>query len=240
MKKALGILGGMGPQASVDLFQKIVDLTAAVADADHMRIYIDNHPQIDDRIAAVLEGVGNPVAGMLESLQKLEKCGADVIAIPCVSAHYFLPRLCEKANSQILDMLEIIVRVCERRYGGLCAGVLSSTATSKTGLVTDKLAANGIDFISPQPHHQREIGELILSVKAKRTEETLRPFANILDEMHSRGADFFVLACTELPIIAQALGSVYPFLDVTEELAAAAIEACGYHIKRGDCGSSPQ
>jgi len=232
MRKSLGILGGMGPQATVDLFQKIIDLTQTATDAGHMRIYVDNHPQIPDRIAAIMEGKGDVATAMIESRRKLEGCGANVIIVPCVTAHYFLPQVREGAVARVLDMLELIVQACQSRYAGRRAGVLSSTATAKSGLVTDRLAAAGIDFISPSQAHQQEIAQLILQVKAKRTNETLRPFADILNELYGRGADFFILACTELPIIAQELGPVYPFLDATEELAVAAIEACGYTLHK--------
>lgn len=225
MKKKLGILGGMGPQATADLFQKIIDKTNAARDAEHLRIFIDNNPQIPDRIAAVLEGKGDVQGAMQKSLQVLENCGADVIVVPCVTAHYFLPQL--KSSALVLDMLDVITDVCNTRFYGKTAGILSSTATAQCGLVTNRLAAGGgIKYLSPLMHHQEKLGHIILQVKAKKAEETLPCFKEILREMQGRGADFFILACSELPIIAQFIENEYNFLNVTDELAATAIHAC--------------
>ena len=86
MHKSIGILGGMGPMATVALFQKIVALTKADSDNDHIRIYIDNNPQIPDRTTAILKGK-DPVPQMLDALRHLEACGADCIVMPCNTAH---------------------------------------------------------------------------------------------------------------------------------------------------------
>jgi aspartate racemase len=227
MKKSLGILGGMGPQATADLFQKIIDLTDAASDAEHMRIYIDNHPQIPDRIAAILKGIGDPLPALRESLGKLEACGADIIAIPCVSAHFFLPSLQKAAKSQILDMLELIVQACHKHFPGKRAGLLTSVAAARAGLVSKRLESAGIPTVSPLPNHQLQLGDLILHVKAKQTKQTREPFKAITTEMHKRGADYFVLGCTELPIITQIHDFPYAFLDATQELARGAVTACG-------------
>lgn len=98
MKKSIGILGGMGPMATADLFQKITALTAAERDRDHIRVYIDSNASIPDRTAAILEGGEDPIPAMTESLRKLELCGAGCVIMPCNTAHYFLPRLVERTE----------------------------------------------------------------------------------------------------------------------------------------------
>lgn len=229
MQKALGILGGMGPQATVDLQQKIISLTDARRDAEHLRVYVDNHPQIEDRIAAILATDGpNPTASMQESLDKLAAAGAQCIAMPCVTAHYFLPQLVVPPGAQFLNMLEVAVAACVRQYAGRRAGVLSSVATAQCGLFTKALAQAGLPYLEPQPEDQQLLGRLILDVKAKAPmPEIARKFAAVTDEMASRGAEYFVLACTELPLIAAAYRSPYAMVDATTELAKAAVTACG-------------
>ena len=106
MKKSIGILGGMGPLATADLFRKIVTMTDAGCDNDHIRIYIDNNSSIPDRTAAILAGGADPVPIMAQSLKKLEDCGADCIIMPCNTAHYFLPRLQAMTETPILSMLD--------------------------------------------------------------------------------------------------------------------------------------
>ena len=93
MKKTIGILGGMGPLATADLFRKITMLTKAGCDNDHVRVYIDSNSAIPDRTAAILSGGKDPVPEMSSALRHLEACGADCIIMPCNTAHYFLPQL---------------------------------------------------------------------------------------------------------------------------------------------------
>ena len=96
MEKSIGILGGMGPLATADLLRKIVLVTRAEKDGDHVRVYIDDNPRIPDRTAAILSGGESPLPQMTDSLEKLEKCGASCIIMPCNTAHYFLPELQKK------------------------------------------------------------------------------------------------------------------------------------------------
>ncbi len=106
MKKSIGILGGMGPLATADLFQKIISLTAAASDNEHIRVYIDSNSSIPDRTEAILSGGPDPLPAMRDSLRKLEACGADCVVMPCNTAHYFLPRLQGLTDIPFLSMLE--------------------------------------------------------------------------------------------------------------------------------------
>ena len=227
MKKALGILGGMGPQATIDLQQKILNLTEALSDQEHLRVYVDNHPQIPDRIGAVLDNAPSPVPAMQESLDKLVAMGAACIAMPCVSAHYFLPQLVVPERVVFLDMLQIMALACAKRYAGLKAGILCSEATARCRLPSSYLELCSVSHFYPRAQEQQILGRLILDVKAK-TDLTalavnLRPIAA---EMAGRGADYFVLACTELPIIVKFEPLPYLCLDATTELARAAVLCC--------------
>lgn len=105
MGNSIGILGGMGPMATADLFQKIVSLTDAAGDNGHIRLYIDSNASIPDRTAAILDGGEDPLPAMTDSLRKLEACGADCIIMPCNTAHYFLPRLAERTALPFISMI---------------------------------------------------------------------------------------------------------------------------------------
>ena len=105
-KKSIGILGGMGPLATADLFRKIVLMTKAERDSDHIRIYIDDNCFIPDRTGAILRGGESPLPQMRDSLSKLQACGADCIIMPCNTAHYFLPELKKDASVPFISILE--------------------------------------------------------------------------------------------------------------------------------------
>ena len=91
-KKTIGILGGMGPLATADLFRKIITLTRADCDRDHIRVYIDSNSAIPDRNGAILHGGPDPTEEMTSALRHLEACGADCLILPCNTAHFFLPQ----------------------------------------------------------------------------------------------------------------------------------------------------
>lgn len=227
---ALGVLGGMGPQATVDFLQNILDQTGAARDREHLRMHVDFHPQIPDRIAAVLGGGIEPTPAMQQSLAILCQAGARVIAMPCVSAHFFLPRLQIPADVQFLNMLEIAASACAQRKPGQRVGILASVATAESAMMQQACAAAQVPYCLPQHEDQQTLGELILWVKARRIQQAVAPFEAICQRLAAAGADYFLLACTELPLIAAAASTDRCFVNATTELARAAIRACGYPL----------
>jgi len=229
----LGILGGMGPQATIDLQQKILNLTVAQRDSEHMRVFVDNHPQIPDRIGAILRNTQSPAPAIQESMDKLATIGAGCIVIPCISAHYFLSQITIPKEVCFLDMLEIAAEACAIRHAGKKVGVLCTVGTAQSGLFTRYLERFSVPSIYPQEDDQNKVGQLILDVKAGLD---LTPVAAslraIAAEMTGRGAEYFVLACTEIPIIHGHEPLPYPCVDATYELAKAAILRCGYDLKQ--------
>lgn len=230
MKKAIGILGGMGPMATVDLFKKIVANTLAGSDREHIRIYIDNNAQIPDRTAAILDGGEDPVPAMLDSLRKLEACGADCVIVPCNTAHYFVPRLLEQTQTPVLNMIEETAKACATELPGKVAGLLGTTGTLKTGLYNHALRAADVDYILPDEACQQALMRVIYDgVKADAEPESYREDMEfVLKTMIAQGAQYFVLACTELPLAFEALHIPQTAVDPTLVLARAAIRFCGY------------
>ena len=206
MKKSIGILGGMGPMATADLFQKITALTAASCDREHIRIYIDSNPAIPDRTAAILEGGEDPLPAMTDALRHLEACGADCLIMPCNTAHYFLPRLQPLTEIPFLSMTETAARRCRELHPGRTV---------------------------PEPEEREALMQVIYGgVKAGADPEQYRkPLETVLAALSRRGADYFLPACTELPLAFQSLGLACPAVDPTLELARAAVLYCGYPVK---------
>lgn len=234
MKKSIGILGGMGPLATADLFRKIVLLTDAAGDNDHIRIYIDDNASIPDRTAAILQGGADPLPAMTDSLRKLESCGADCIIMPCNTAHYFLPRLQALTEVPFLSMLEATAKACRARFPGRTAAVLATKGTLAAGLYQRALEAESVPFLIPGGPEQDALMRVIYGgVKAGSPPDAYRAdMASVLDALTGRGADYFILGCTELPLAAQALALTVPAVDPTSELAKAAIRFCGYSVNK--------
>ena len=233
MKKSIGILGGMGPLATADLFRKIVTMTKAACDNEHIRIYIDDNSAIPDRTAAILSGGKDPVEEMSDSLQKLAACGADCILMPCNTAHYFLPRLQAKTNVPFISMLEATAKACAAQFPGKTAAILATKGTLATGLYEKALAAEGVACLVPNEAQQDALMRVIYDgVKADADPETYRAdMEKVLKQMRDGGADYFILGCTELPLAAQLLSLPQATIDPTAELAKAAIAFCGYEVK---------
>lgn len=235
MKKTIGILGGMGPLATADLFRKIVLLTGAERDNDHIRIYIDNNTRIPDRTAAILSGGPDPVPEMAAALRNLEACGADCVVMPCNTAHYFLPRLRKMTETPILSMLDITAEACAKTYPGKRAGILATRGTLSTGLYDRAMRAQGVECVLPdEPGRDVLMTAIYDGVKKGAPLAPMRDgLISLLERMASQGAGYFVLACTELPIVREVLELPGDFVDPTAELAKAAIQFCGCPLREG-------
>ena len=233
MGKSIGILGGMGPLATADLFRKITLLTDAACDNDHIRVYIDSNSAIADRTAAILSGGKDPLPEMTAALRHLEACGADCIIMPCNTAHYFLPQLQALTPTPFVSMLDATAKACAAQHPGQTAAILATKGTLATKLYHQALDAQHVRHLTPSDTEQDTLMYLIYEiVKAARplAPETER-WQQLLDALRARGADYFILGCTELPILADTLPVPGPFIDPTAELAKAAIRYCGYRVK---------
>lgn len=171
-KKTIGILGGMGPLATADLFEKITLLTKAETDRDHIRVYIDSNTNIPDRTAAILNGGADPVSEMADALKHLEQCGADCVIMPCNTAHYFLPRLQAMTKLPFLSILTAAAEAWrpavprkDRRNSG-------DPGTLAAGLYQQALAVQGVEYLVPDEAEQDALMRVIYDgVKAGRGPE---------------------------------------------------------------------
>ena len=233
MQKSLAILGGMGSLATANFMTLVVSHTEAAIDDDHLRIYVDCHPQIPPRLAA-LEGNGeDPTPAIIRSIKKLESIGADIIVMPCVTAHGFYDSFVSAATVPFLNLPDIVVDACAHDYPMERAGLLSTAATRDFGILSKPLDRYNVPYLLTNDDEQDILAKLIAGVKANADIAAMvKDFTAVLDPMKERGADYFVLGCTELPLIANhmAVGK-YRFLDPTYELAKASILACGGTFK---------
>lgn len=232
-KKTIGILGGMGPLATADLFQKIVLLTKADTDREHIRVYIDSNANIPDRTAAILSGGEDPVPEMASALRHLEACGADCIIMPCNTAHYFLPRLQAMTKIPFLSILTAAAEACKAQFPGKTVGILATRGTLAANLYQEALVQAGVPYLVPDAPAQDALMRVIYDgVKAGKGPDSYRAdFLTVLEQMSAGGAEVFLLGCTELPLAAEALNIALTTVDPTAELAKASIRFCGYGVR---------
>ena len=229
-KKVVGIIGGMGPGATALLFQKLIDYTDAKADSEHIHIIIDNNTEIPDRTTAILQGKDTPVPYICESGKKLVSCGAELLLIPCNTSHYFYDRIQQQLAVPVINMIEETARVCLKN-GYTRVGVLATTGTCNTHTYDKELKKFGIESIYPDEEGQEKVMEIIYDqVKAGRKID-----ASIIDhtlkKMTAKGAQAFILGCTELPFAIKNGDFGYHFLDSLDILAKRTIELAGYRLK---------
>lgn len=230
-ERIIGILGGMGPDATFDLFKKIIKNTEAARDQDHLRVFIDNNPKIPDRSPAIL-GLGkNPLPMMIESAKNLELVGADFIAIPCVSAHYFIKQLRDRIAIPVISIIDEVAREIERRLPDIKRiGLIATTGTIRAGLFQDRLGEIGVEVLVPPPKDQENIimsaiyGESGIKAGFISLENNVKILkaSNALIEKGSQG---IIGGCTEVPLVLQKNDIAVPFFDSLNILALACIRA---------------
>ena len=231
MKKTIGIVGGMGPLATCDLFKKIVEITDAACDQDHVRVCIDSNTEISDRTAAILSGGKNPVPEMVKSAVRLQGMGADVLIMPCNTAHYFYNQIVPFVDTPFLNMLEETAKEIKRR-GIKKVGLLATDGTCQSGVYKTVFDAAGIEMLSPSPVGQQAVMDVIYKgVKAGNLSIDLSGFNKAMDELFEAGAEVLVLGCTELPVAFELLHIDRPNIDPTLVLAAAAVRFVGAKVK---------
>lgn len=228
-KKVIGIIGGMGPMATVDIFRKIVSMTEAENDAQHIHILIDNDTAIPDRTEAILHGGTSPVPYIIASARRLEAMGADLLVMPCNTGHFFHEEISAGCSVPLLSMPEETAAAV-KAMGLSCVGLLATDGSVKSYFLDRAFDRFGIKLLRPDDAAQKEVMRLIYDeVKAGLVPHPQRLFP-ALDAMSTDGAEGFVLGCTELPIAFEGVDG-YRFIDPTAILAAAAIKAAGYEVK---------
>lgn len=228
MKRVVGILGGMGPAATVDLFARIVQATPARKDQDHLHILIDNNPAVPDRTAAILRGGADPLPALLTGLQRLETQGAELLAMPCNTAHHYLPALQDAAAGRFLDM--IAETACALRVAcgaGAVVGILATEGTLACGLYQKACRAAGLEPMTPDAGGARTVMEAIYGtegIKAGGPEAVARArLQQVCADLERRGAQAILLGCTELPLALRAEDLSLPLIASNQALAEAVV-----------------
>lgn len=224
----LGILGGLGPAASCYLYQMLIDHTPAGCDQDHLDLVISSRASTPDRTAFILgKSKEDPFAVMEQDGFSLVNYGATVLAIPCNTAHYFYDRLQRSLPVPVLNMIQLTVRTAK---AGGCQklGILATSGTVASCSYQRMCAAEGIGCAVPSEADQAALMNTIIYGQIKSGKPVdLELFGRIADGLKAQGCQKAVLGCTELSLIKRDYGLDDFFIDSTEVLAKATIEACG-------------
>ncbi|MGE5627367.1 MAG: aspartate/glutamate racemase family protein [Solirubrobacterales bacterium] len=227
-KKTIGILGGMGPLATEDLFHKIVTLTDAKSDNDHIHIIIDSYTDIPDRTSFILGHGEDPTQYLIEAALKLELMGADVIIMPCNTAHYFYDEIVKYLRIPFINMIEEVAKKIKKISPDIIkVGLLATEGTCQAGVYDKELKKYGIEVVKLNEEYQNKISNLIYGIKAGQIRFSIDDINSIISFFESEKVDTVILGCTELPVAFQMMNIKGNFIDPTKILAQSAIESVG-------------
>jgi len=224
--RRIGILGGMGPAAAIDLQAKILAATPAGADPDHLPVVVWNVPQVPDRVAAVLGAGPSPLPAMVEGARALEAAGCEAFAVACNTAHFWAAELAASVRIPLVHIADAAVEaLASLPVPPLRVGLLATRGTLAAAFYGDRLARRGFDWLAPTEAEQRDLVDAAIArVKAGDAAGARAPLEAAVRALASRGADAVLLACTELPLAAEGAATAIPVLDASRALAEALVD----------------
>lgn len=228
-EKVIGILGGMGPEATIDLFQKIVHLRKVKRDQEHFRIIIDNNPKIPDRTAEILGKGEGVLSALVATAKNLKAAGADFIIMPCVTAHFFFDELNSKLDIPMISIVDELIRELKFSFYHIRRiGLLSTSGTIAGRVFHKKLEGIGLEIIVPSEATQREaVMEAIYGERGIKSGykglKNKKKLVYAAEELIAKGAEGIIAGCTEIPIVLHQKDLSVPFFDTLLILARSAI-----------------
>lgn len=222
----LGILGGLGPMSTFRFCELLTAHTKASSDGDHIDMIVSSRATTPDRTDFILgRSDKDPLPVMLEELKRLEKAGADLIVIPCNTAHYFYKGLQKESRVPIINIIEETVAFLQK--GGIRRiGLLATEGTVKSGAYADVCRKAGIECLAPTDEEQAVISEVIYQSVKQNKPADLQAFLAVAESLRKKGCEKLVLGCTELSLLDLSYAPKDLFLDSLDVLAYKTILAC--------------
>lgn len=220
--RRVGILGGMGPQATILLMQKVLDAVPAADDVDHVPLLVDQNPQVPSRIRRLIEGKGDDPGPVLVGMaQRLVATGAEALAMPCNTAHHYAPSIRAAVKVPFLDMIDLSVKRAAQLAGpNGCVGILASPAVRKIALFDAALAKFGVKALYPED--EPALLSAIRQIKAEGPGPEVNAALRAASaELLQKGAVVQMIACTEFSLLPDALAPGAKGFDTLDVLAEA-------------------
>lgn len=235
MGECFGIVGGLGPKATVHFLNHIVARTAAKRDQDHPQFILLQHPQIPDRTDYILDpSKPNPLPYLLKDVQSLSEAGVSFIVIPCNTAHYFFDQLQDSCSVPIINMIRETVRYITTHFSAdKKIGLLGTPGTLRSNLYQKELLEAGLTPVLPTEAIQNKVNALIFRQVKQGHCVDYRTYLDVLKNMYALGCHQLILGCTELSTIEdEADAHDFPLVDAQAVLAERSIQRAGKRVKR--------
>ncbi|MFC2045764.1 aspartate/glutamate racemase family protein [Chloroflexota bacterium] len=224
--KVVGILGGIGPEATSDLLCRIIKATPVCNEQEHLRIIVDCNPQIPDRTQAILGKGESPLEELIKTALNLEKAGAEIIAIPCNTAHYYLNEVQRYIHPPIINMISETASYILRQFPRITkAGLLATTGTVKTQIYVQYLKP--CEVLVPDDKNQKELMDTIYGKKGIKLSylkgNTRNRVIEIAHAIIENGAEAIIAGCTEISLVLRQKDITVPLVDPMDILALAVV-----------------
>lgn len=230
MKQAVGVIGGVGPMATVYYMQRVIEMTKAGCDQEHINMLVFNDCDIPDRTAFITEkSPDNPLPVMVEDAKRLEAAGCEFVVIPCNTAHYFYDELEQAVEIPVVNIVEETIRYAKARVQDLsCVGIMATTGTIVTGTYQKYAERAGLSFAVPDEDEQDLLMQIIYDgVKAGKPVPRA-DFDRVANHLRAKGAQCLILGCTELSVLKRDLPINNPdVLDSIDVLASETVRRSG-------------
>lgn len=199
---------------------RVIAATPAADDADHVPLIVDQNPQVPSRIAALIEGTGADPAPVLAAMaRRLEKAGAEALAMPCNTAHHYAPAIRAAAGVPLIDMVALSAEAAARVGQGGRVGILASPAVQRIGLFDAALSPHGLQAVYPAD--QAALLGAIRAIKREGTSPAARTaLAAAARDLRQQGASVQLVACTEFSLLADAARDEAEVIDTLDVLVA--------------------
>ncbi|NTG64812.1 aspartate/glutamate racemase family protein [Rhizobium rhizogenes] len=224
----IGILGGMGPLATADLFKKIIYATGAATDQEHLPVIICSDPRIPDRQSAFFEDRHeiSPLPAMLRGIRSLEAAGAQCIVVACNTAHHWFDVLQAETALPLLHIADAAcLEIKNLTHQPRKVALLGTLATVESGFYQARLLSLGLPFVVLSPAESEKTFDRAIALVKKGDVDAAAPIAvEAIEKVVSKGADLAILACTELPVALANIDSPIQLLDATDALAKRVVQ----------------
>lgn len=228
--KVVGVLGGLGPEATVDFLSKVVARSGATADQEHIRLIVDINPTVPDRNRAVAGEGPSPGPALAAMARGLERAGADFLVMVCNTAHAFQGDISSATDLPFVSLIdETVAATLTRAPAARTVGVLATAGSLDARLYQDAFAERGVGVVAPENESRRRFMELLYRIKrGDKTSAVRGAMLELAAELIGAGAEAVVAGCTEVPLVLSSeelrgVAAHLPLVDSTEALVEATI-----------------
>jgi aspartate racemase len=226
IRKIVGVLGGMGPDATVDFMAKVIALTPADKDQDHVRMIIDHNPTVPNRQSAILDDGEDPRPAIAAMAMRLETAGADFLVIPCNTAYVFQDSILDAVGIPLVSIIdETIAAIAALSPGADTVGVLATDGCLKANIYQSALRDNELQSVLPSHEESAQLMDLIGKTKAGDQGEAVSgAMQELASALVSRGAQAIIAGCTEIPLVLDETMISVPLISSTDVLAQRTVQ----------------